>query len=64
MMQHDNKWLSEQIAIQCAPLLAGLKPSNLLIIPLGLEEDLILPEVEHTVWQFAPKATYYHAASF
>ena len=40
MMQHDNKWLSEQIAIQCAPLLAGLKPSNLLIIPLGLEKDL------------------------
>lgn len=40
MMKHDNHWLSEQIAVQCAPLLAGLKPSNLLIIPLGMEEDL------------------------
>lgn len=36
------QWLKEQIATQCAPLLAGLKPSNLLIIPKGLEMDLII----------------------
>lgn len=36
----DNKWLTEQIATQCAPLLAGLKPSNLLIIPQGMERNL------------------------
>ena len=40
MMKHDNYWLSEQIAVQCAPLLAGLKPSNLLIIPMGMEAVL------------------------
>ena len=38
--QEENRWLSEQVAAQCAPLLAGLKPSNLLIIPEGLEMDL------------------------
>lgn len=38
--KNENKWLKEQIAAQCAPLLAGLKPSNLLIIPEGLREDL------------------------
>jgi len=38
--QGENKWLNEQIAAQCAPLLAGLKPSNLLIIPRELEEHL------------------------
>ena len=32
--------LNEQIAVQCAPLLAGLKPSNLLIISAGQEENL------------------------
>ena len=36
----ENSWLNEQIAVQCAPLLAGLKPSNLLIIPEGLGEEL------------------------
>lgn len=39
--QKENQWLKEQIAVQCAPLLAGLKPSNLLIIPMGLEEQLV-----------------------
>lgn len=38
--QKENQWLKEQIAVQCAPLLAGLKPSNLLIIPMGLDEEL------------------------
>ena len=38
--QNEYRWLNEQIAIQCAPLLAGLKPSNLLIIPKGLEVNL------------------------
>lgn len=33
-------WLNEQIAVQCAPLLAGLKPSNLLTIPQGMEQEL------------------------
>lgn len=32
-MQKEEKWLNEQIALQCAPLMAGLKPSNLLILP-------------------------------
>jgi len=32
--------LNEQIAAQCAPLLAGLKISNLLIVPEGQEEEL------------------------
>lgn len=34
------QWLNEQIAVQCAPLLAGLKPSNLLIVPTGNETEL------------------------
>ncbi|MBR6643431.1 MAG: DUF3793 family protein [Lachnospiraceae bacterium] len=34
------QWLNEQIAVQCAPLLAGLKPSNLLIVPAGNETEL------------------------
>ena len=38
--QSEYQWLTEQIAIQCAPLLAGLKPSNLLIIPEGMETKL------------------------
>ena len=38
--QREYQWLNEQIAIQCAPLLAGLKPSNLLIIPKGMETKL------------------------
>lgn len=38
--QGENKWLNEQIAAQCAPLLAGLKPSNLLIIPKECTQDL------------------------
>ena len=42
VMQGKVQWLNEQIAVQCAPLLAGLKPSNLLIIPKGLEMDLII----------------------
>ena len=37
VLQNEAKWLEEQIAAQCAPLLAGLKPSNLLIIPEGFE---------------------------
>ena len=40
VLQKETNWLNEQIAIQCAPLLAGLKPSNLLIIPEGLEAKL------------------------
>lgn len=38
--QKETKWLNEQLAAQCAPLLAGLKPSNLFIIPEGLEKTL------------------------
>lgn len=38
--QSEYRQLNEQIAVQCAPLLAGLKPSNLLIIPRGLEPEL------------------------
>ncbi len=38
--QEKSKWLNEQIAMQCAPLLTGLKPSNLLIIPNGMEKEL------------------------
>jgi len=37
VLQNNTEWLNEQIAMQCAPLLAGLKPSNLLIIPMGME---------------------------
>lgn len=40
MKQKEYQWLNEQIAVQCAPLLTGLKPSNLLIIPTGMEENL------------------------
>lgn len=40
VLQKGIKWLEAQIAIQCAPLLTGLKPSNLLIIPQGMEEEL------------------------
>lgn len=40
MIQNQCRWLNEQIAVQCAPLLAGLKPSNLLIIPDGMETEL------------------------
>ena len=36
----ENRWLELQIATQCAPLLAGLKPSNLLILPENKTEDL------------------------
>ena len=39
-LQNKTEWLNEQIAQQCAPLLAGLKPSNLLIIPAGMEAVL------------------------
>lgn len=42
--QKSKQWLEAQLAAQCAPLLAGLKPSNLLIVPdwtaKGLEEVL------------------------
>lgn len=38
--QKECKWINEQIAVQCAPLLAGLKPSNLLIIPTERKEEL------------------------
>ncbi len=40
VLQNNTEWLNEQIAAQCAPLLAGLKPSNLLIIPKGMEAVL------------------------
>ncbi|MBP3610963.1 MAG: DUF3793 family protein [Lachnospiraceae bacterium] len=40
MRQQNRKWLEEQMALQCAPLLAGLKLSNLLIIPETVEEEL------------------------
>ena len=40
VLQNNTEWLNEQIAAQCAPLLAGLKPSNLLIIPAGMEAVL------------------------
>ena len=40
VLQRETKWMEEQIAIQCAPLLAGLKPSNLLIVPEGMEAVL------------------------
>lgn len=40
VLQNKTEWLEEQIAMQCAPLLAGLKPSNLLIIPAGMEAVL------------------------
>ena len=40
VLQNNTEWLNEQIAVQCAPLLAGLKPSNLLIIPMGMEAVL------------------------
>ncbi len=39
-LQQNVKWLEVQIAVQCAPLLAGLKPSNLLIIPNSMEQEL------------------------
>lgn len=39
-MQEEEQWLNEQIALQCAPLMAGLKPSNLLIIPEAYENRL------------------------
>lgn len=38
--KENREWLKEQIAAQCAPLLAGLKPSNLLIIPKEWAESL------------------------
>jgi len=34
------RWLELQIATQCAPLLVGLKPSNLLILPENEKNDL------------------------
>lgn len=40
VLQKEINWLEAQIAMQCAPLMAGLKPSNLLIIPQGMEEEL------------------------
>ena len=40
VLQNISEWHNEQIAVQCAPLLAGLKPSNLLIIPMGMEAVL------------------------
>ena len=40
VLQYNTEWLNEQIAMQCAPLLAGLKPSNLLIIPMGMDAVL------------------------
>ncbi len=36
----ENRWLEIQIATQCAPLLAGLKPSNLLIIQENEKNNL------------------------
>lgn len=40
MGQSKRKWMEEQMAFQCAPLLAGLKLSNLLIIPEEAVEEL------------------------
>lgn len=49
--QSEYRWLNEQIAIQCAPLLAGLKPSNLLIVPKGTEITLKeLPQGTRIAW--------------
>lgn len=41
VLKQEIQWLEKQITLQCAPLLAGLKPSNLLILPTGMEEALI-----------------------
>ena len=40
MTQKERRQLEEQIAFQCAPLVAGLKLSNLLIVPAIAEESL------------------------
>ena len=40
MEERNQKWIEEQMALQCAPLFAGLKLSNLLIIPKALSEEL------------------------
>ena len=38
--QRGDFFLREQMAAQCAPLLAGLKPSNLLIVPEGFGTEI------------------------
>lgn len=40
--EQDNRWkdIEVKIALQCAPLIGGLKVSNLLIIPPGVENYL------------------------
>lgn len=41
LQQMDLQKIENQLALQCAPLIAGLKVSNLLIVPLHLEETVI-----------------------
>lgn len=41
LQQMDLHKIENQLALQCAPLIAGLKVSNLLIVPIHLEETVI-----------------------
>lgn len=50
--QKSKQWLEAQLTAQCAPLLAGLKPSNLLIVPdwtVGELEE-VLEETEFSFY--------------
>ena len=40
MNRQNYRWLEAQMVLQCAPVLAGLKPSNLLIVPKWAAECL------------------------
>lgn len=50
--QKSNQWLEAQLAVQCAPLLAGLKPSNLFIVPDWTTKELeeVLEETEFSFY--------------
>lgn len=50
--QSGYQGLNGQIAVQCAPLLAGLKPSNLLIIPKRQAQEMkaVLARTDFTAY--------------
>lgn len=52
MEQKSKQWLETQLVVQCTPILAGLKPSNLLIVPnwaVGKLEE-VLEETEFSFY--------------
>lgn len=62
----DKKELKTQLALQCAPLLTGIKLSNLLTVTKSNEEDVrdLFRNTEITVHTLYPDKTSYDIPAF